>query len=28
MKEISCFCPACELFTKHHLAVGYFCVRQ
>ena len=22
MKEIGCFCPACELFTKHHLSGG------
>ena len=28
MKEIGCFCPACELFTKHHLRGGYFCVRR
>jgi hypothetical protein len=26
MKEIVCFCQACELFTKHHLRGGYFCV--
>jgi hypothetical protein len=28
MKEIGCFCPACELFTKHHQRGGYFCVRR
>jgi hypothetical protein len=28
MKEIGCFCPACELFTKHHLRGGYYCVRR
>ena len=28
IKEIGCFCPACELFTKHHLNIGYFCVKQ
>jgi len=25
-KEIRCFCTGCELFTKHHLRIGYFCV--
>ncbi|MGP8137909.1 DUF2769 domain-containing protein [Methanoregula sp.] len=28
MKEIGCFCPACPLFTKHHLRGGYYCVRM
>jgi hypothetical protein len=28
MREIGCFCPACELFTKHHLRGGYYCVRH
>ena len=28
MREIGCFCPACELFTKHHLRGGFFCVRH
>lgn len=28
MREIGCFCPACELFNKHHLRGGYFCVRH
>ena len=25
-REIGCFCPGCELFTKYHQRVGYFCV--
>jgi len=25
-KEIRCFCLSCELFAKHHLRIGYFCV--
>jgi hypothetical protein len=28
MREIGCFCPACELFTSHHLRGGYYCVRH
>ena len=28
MKIIGCFCPACELFSKHHLRGGYFCVKR
>ena len=28
MKEIGCFCPACELFSKHQLRGGYFCVKR
>jgi hypothetical protein len=28
VKELNCFCPACELFTKHHLSFGYFCAKQ
>jgi hypothetical protein len=24
-KEIRCFCPGCEIFTKYHLRVGFFC---
>jgi hypothetical protein len=28
MKEIGCFCPACELFSKHHLRGGYYCVKR
>jgi hypothetical protein len=23
-----CFCPACELFTKHSLVIGHFCVKD
>jgi hypothetical protein len=28
VKTAGCYCPACELFTKHHLVIGYFCARQ
>jgi hypothetical protein len=28
IKTARCYCPACELFTKHHLVIGYFCARQ
>lgn len=28
IKEVGCFCPACELFTKNHLHFGYFCAKQ
>ncbi|MDO8871285.1 MAG: DUF2769 domain-containing protein [Methanoregula sp.] len=24
-KKIRCFCTGCEIFTKYHLRVGYFC---
>jgi len=27
-KTIGCFCPACELFTKHGLVIGYFCAKR
>ena len=27
-KEDRCFCMACDLFAKHHLALGHFCERQ
>lgn len=27
-KVIGCFCPACPLFTKHHLRGGFYCVRR
>ena len=27
-KMIGCYCPGCELFTKYHLRVGYFCVNH
>lgn len=28
MKMIGCFCSGCELYSKHHLRGGYFCVRR
>jgi hypothetical protein len=28
MKMIGCICQACELYTKHHLRGGYYCVRR
>ncbi|MCX6689894.1 MAG: DUF2769 domain-containing protein [Methanoregula sp.] len=28
MKELGCFCPGCELFTKYHQRIGYFCVKR
>jgi len=28
MKEINCFCTGCEIYLKHHLRMGYFCVRK
>lgn len=28
MKMMGCFCQACELYTKHHLRGGFFCVRR
>ena len=27
-KELNCYCPACELWTKHSLVIGHFCVRD
>jgi len=27
VKTINCYCPACEVFTKHKLIIGYFCAR-
>lgn len=27
-KEAGCFCPACELFTRHSLVIGHFCQQQ
>jgi len=27
VKTISCYCPACEIFTKYELIVGYFCAQ-
>jgi hypothetical protein len=28
MKMIGCFCQGCEIYTRHHLRGGYFCVRR
>jgi hypothetical protein len=28
MKMMGCICQACELYTKHHLRGGFFCVRH
>ena len=28
IKTMGCFCPACELFTKHRLVIGYFCAKR
>jgi len=28
MKMIGCVCQGCELYTKHHLRGGFFCVRH
>ncbi|MFA4876369.1 MAG: DUF2769 domain-containing protein [Methanoregula sp.] len=25
-KSVRCFCVGCELFSKHHLRVGFFCI--
>jgi len=27
-KEMNCFCPACELYTRHSLVIGHFCVKR
>jgi hypothetical protein len=27
-KELNCYCPACELYTKHSLVIGHFCFRR
>ncbi|MDD1694064.1 MAG: DUF2769 domain-containing protein [Methanoregula sp.] len=27
-KEMNCYCPACELYTKNHLVIGHFCARK
>jgi hypothetical protein len=27
VKTISCYCPACEIFTKYKLVIGYFCTK-
>jgi|GEM_PF-342688 len=26
-KSTGCYCPACEIFTKYHLNIGYFCTK-
>ncbi len=28
VKTMGCFCPACELFTRHGLIIGYFCATR
>jgi hypothetical protein len=27
-KELNCYCPACELYTRHSLVIGQFCFRR
>jgi hypothetical protein len=27
-KELNCYCPACELYTKHSLVIGHFCFKR
>ena len=27
VKTTGCYCPACEIFTKNKLIVGYFCAK-
>ena len=27
-KEVGCYCPACELFTRNSLVIGHFCARR
>jgi len=27
-KEQNCYCPACELFAKHSLVIGHFCLKR
>jgi hypothetical protein len=27
-KELNCYCPACELYTKHSLVIGHFCIKD
>jgi Protein of unknown function (DUF2769) len=26
-KTVGCYCPACEIFTKYKLVIGYFCTK-
>jgi len=28
VKTINCYCPACEVFTKYNLVIGYFCAKH
>jgi hypothetical protein len=28
IKKINCYCPACEIFTKCGLTIGYFCAKH
>jgi len=28
IKEVNCYCPACEIFDKNHLNIGRFCDRK
>lgn len=27
-KTIKCYCVACEIFSKNHLRIGYFCTKD
>jgi hypothetical protein len=27
-KELNCYCPACELYTRHSLVIGHFCAQR
>ena len=27
IKTSSCYCPACEVFSKYKLVIGYFCAK-
>jgi len=27
VKTAGCYCPACELFTRNKLVIGYFCTK-
>jgi hypothetical protein len=27
-KDLNCFCPACELYAKHSLVIGHFCLKS
>ncbi|OPY38361.1 MAG: hypothetical protein A4E35_00784 [Methanoregula sp. PtaU1.Bin051] len=28
VKTAGCYCPACEVFMKYHLKIGYFCAKR